>query len=196
MSDPGNLSRFRTVLSDLVGWLHEQQTPGIVIGGIAAGILGRPRTTADVDVSVIVDESRWPQFVATGEKHGFVLRQPDALEFARQSRVLLVRHKPSGIGVDIAFAGLPFELEAIAQAQTGDFQGLSFPLPTPEDLIVMKAVAHRPHDLGDIEAIVDSHPQLNRRRILRWVREFSAVLEMPEILADLQAILKRPRPKP
>jgi hypothetical protein len=195
VSEPADSIRFRTVLGDLVNWLQEHHTPGIVIGGIAAGILGRPRTTADVDVSVIVDEPGWSQFAIAGEKHGFVLRQPDAVEFAQRSRVLLVRHKPTGISVDIAFAALPFELQAIARAQTGDFQGLSFPLPTPEDLIIMKAVAHRQRDLGDIESIVDSHPHLDRRRIIRWVRDFAAILEMPEIVSDLQTILKRPGPK-
>ncbi|MBI5044130.1 MAG: hypothetical protein HZC10_09965 [Nitrospirae bacterium] len=43
----------------------------------------------------------------------------------------------------------------------------------------------------DIEAIRDAHPKLNLRRIRKWVKEFSAVLEMPEILKDLEKILKR-----
>lgn len=70
------------------------------------------------------------------------------------------------------------------------------PLPTPEDMVVMKAVAHRARDLGDIEGIVATHPRLDVARIRRLVREFSDVLEAPELLADLERALgRRPRPK-
>ena len=65
------------------------------------------------------------------------------------------------------------------------------PLPLPEDLIIMKAVAHRPQDLADIEAILAAHPKLNLRRVRRWLREFAAALSMPEILNDLEALLSR-----
>ncbi len=43
----------------------------------------------------------------------------------------------------------------------------------------------------DIEAIQDAHPNLNLKRIRKWVKDFSAILEMPEILKDLEKILKR-----
>lgn len=45
----------------------------------------------------------------------------------------------------------------------------------------MKAVAHRPRDLSDIESLLDAHPKADTRRILRWLREFSVALEKPEI---------------
>jgi hypothetical protein len=178
------------VLRDLLDWLNAQQTPGIIIGGIAASVLGRPRFTADVDVSVLVDESRWPEFLSGGEPHGFVPRLTEAIDFARRSRILLLRHDPTGINVDVALAALPFEREAIARGRSVSAGGFTLPLPTAEDLIIMKAVAHRPRDLADIEAIVDCNPHLDRRRILRWVRRFSDALEAPELLQDLQALLK------
>jgi predicted nucleotidyltransferase len=71
--------------------------------------------------------------------------------------------------------------------------GVRVPLPLPEDLIVMKAVAHRAQDLADIEAILAAQPKLNLRRVRRWVREFAAALSMPEILNDLEALLSQRR---
>lgn len=72
-----------------------------------------------------------------------------------------------------------------------DLGGLSLPLPTPEDLLIMKAVAHRPRDLVDAEAIMEAHPRLDRRRVRSWVRQFAEALETPEILVDLNAIFRR-----
>ena len=78
------------VLADLIAWLKAEEVAGVVIGGLAASLLGRPRLTRDVDVLVVVDEGRWAGFLATGAKYGFVPRQRDTLAFAQQSRVLLV----------------------------------------------------------------------------------------------------------
>ena len=74
-----------------------------------------------------------------------------------------------------------------------EVSGVLVPLPRPEDLIVLKAVARRPQDLADIEAILAAQPRLNLRRVQRWVREFSEALSMPEILRDLEALLSQSR---
>jgi len=138
---------------------------------------------------VLVDESHWAEFMAAGAEHGFVPRRGDALTFARETRVLLVRHQESGIDVDVVFGALAFEKEAIARVTWVELGDVHVPLPLPEDLIVLKAVAHRPQDLADIEAILAAHPKINVRRVRRWVREFASVLEMPEIINDLDALL-------
>jgi hypothetical protein len=59
----------------------------------------------------------------------------------------------------------------------------------------MKAVANRPRDLADIGALLDVHRNLNLRRVRRWVGEFASALEMPQILADLEAVLAWRRKK-
>ena len=181
-------------LGDLSAWLLTTGVSGAVIGG--RSLFVRP-SAADARRGRhgASDEGKWPAFLATGEGLGFMPRLSDALVFARKARVLLVRHEPSGIDVDVAFGGLPFEEEAIARAKWVEVGGIRIPLPTTEDLIIMKAVAHRPRDISDIEALLDVHPKLDTRRIGRWVREFSVALDMPEILRDLKALLAKRRKK-
>jgi hypothetical protein len=142
----------------------------------------------------MLDEEGWPGFLAAGAAHGFRPRVADALAFAREARVLLVQHQGSGIDADICFGQLPFEEQALDRARTVEVGGLTVPIPTPEDLIIMKAVAHRPRDLADIEGILATHARLDLRRVRRWVRDFAGVLEMPELLEDLEALLAQ-RPK-
>jgi hypothetical protein len=189
MSKPPSLTPLAAVLRDLLAWLKARQVPGVVIGGLAASLLGRPRLTQDVDMLVLLDEVHWAEFLAVGAQHGFRPRRDDALAFARETRVLWMRHRESGLDADIIFGSLPFEKEVVARATWVDLDGIRAPLPRPEDLIIMKAVAHRPRDLADIEAISAAHPKLDLRRVRRWVREFAAALEMPEILHDLEALL-------
>ena len=52
--------------------------------------------------------------------------------------------------MDIAIGQLPFEEELLRRFQVTTVGRLHVPLPTPEDLIVLKAVANRPQDLADI----------------------------------------------
>ena len=193
MAEPVELAPLLVVLRDLVAWLDAEKVQGVVIGGLAASLLGRPRLTRDVDALVLAAEGHWAGFLAAGANHGFIPRRADALAFAQTTRVLLVRHEPSGIDADLVFGSLRFEKAAITRAEWVDLGGVRIPLPLPEDLIIMKAVAHRPRDLEDIAAILIAHPKLNLRRVRRWVREFSAVLEMPEILTDLEALLSQKR---
>ena len=193
MSKIGTLVPLLSVLRDLVAWLKAKRVQGLIIGGIAASILGRPRVTRDVDALVLLDEKDWGEFLSAGTEFGFVARVTNPLDFARKAKVLLVRHEPSGIDVDVTFATLPFEKEAITNGVWVDIRGVRLPLPNAEDLIIMKAVAHRPRDLADIESIMDAHQKLNLRKIRRWVKEFSTAIEMPDILNDLEKILTRRR---
>ncbi len=61
---------------------------------------------------------------------------------------------------------------------------------TPEDLIITKAVAHRKRDLLDIDNLVSVYPNLDLARIRHWVGQFSAVLESPELIRDLESLLE------
>ena len=178
-------------LRDLVDWWQSEQVPGLVIGGLAVALLGRPRVTRDVDALVLLAEERWGAFMDAGSAFGFVARQPDALAFAEQARVLLLRHQPTAIDVDVVLGCLPFEEEAVARAVLVEVAGVSVPLPTPEDLIIMKAVAHRDRDMLDIEGLLAAHLELDLDRVRRWVRAFADALETPELYDDLEQRLRR-----
>lgn len=175
-----------TALQRLLARFDDQ---GIIIGGVAASLLGKPRLTADIDVVVLLSTADLPCLIQAASEEGLVLRVADAEEFARRHRVLLLRHQASGVNVDISLGMLPFEVEAVERSIVYRLGDLSIRLPTPEDLIVFKAVAHRPKDLLDIEAIISSHPNLDRGRIEYWLREFARALEMPELWEDIASWL-------
>jgi Nucleotidyltransferase of unknown function (DUF6036) len=188
--EAASLPRFLRAFRDLVGWLREAQVPGVVIGGIAASLLGRPRVTKDIDLLISADPDRWPALVDRGARFRLEPRISDAVEFARRSRMLLLRHQPSKLDVDVTVAGLPFEEEALRRPVMVEVGGLQLPVASPEDLIVMKSVAHRPQDVTDVEGLLDRYTDLDLDRVKDQLREFSAVLG-PEILDDFLKLLRR-----
>jgi hypothetical protein len=129
----------------------------------------------------------------SGETQGFVPRREGALEWAHKTRVLELAHRKSGLAVNLVFDSLPFEREALSRATWVDVGEVQLPLTGPEDLIIMKAVGHRPLDLEDIEALLAAHPQLNLWLMLSWVQTFAEALNRPEILTDLNALLNQRR---
>jgi predicted nucleotidyltransferase len=188
--EPPVPSSFLDTLRDLVAWLESSRTRAVVIGGVAASLLGRPRATRDVDVLALVPQDRWAEFLAEGERFGFSPRIEHPLEFARHTHMLLLRHRPTLLDLDMSLAGLEFEQQAVEQGTKIEVGEVTIPLISPEDLLVMKAVAHRPRDVADIEAVLEVRTGLDLDRVQRWLREFSAALDRPEILEDFQAILR------
>jgi hypothetical protein len=185
MTDAEHLAGFLAPLAAVQRLLERFDHQGMIIGGIAALLLGRPRLTADIDVLVIIPDQALPELVAAAIQEGLTPRLADAEQFARRSRVLLLRHVESGVNVDIQLGMLPFEAEAIARSTIYRIGDTTLRLPTPEDLIVFKAVAHRPRDLSDIEALIHSHPNLDRDRVRRLVQAFALELDMSEIWDDI-----------
>ncbi len=182
-----NLSTLLAPLTALQRLLARFGDRGIVIGGVAASLLGKPRLTADVDAVILLSVRELPELIEAAAEEGLSPRVPDAEGFARRHRVLLLHHRESGINVDLSLGILPFEAEAVERSLLYPVGPLQIRLPTPEDLIIFKAVAHRPKDLLDIQEIIRSHPGLDRERIRYWVQEFAHVLEMPELWDDIAA---------
>jgi hypothetical protein len=183
----------QAALADLTAWLENENIPAVIVGGIAASVLGRPRLTRDIDALVLLPEEAWSRAMESAAKHGIVPRIPDALGFARRSRVLLMRHTHSAIDLDVILGGLPFEQSAIERATMHTIAGLSVRLPRVEDLLIMKAVARRPKDLEDIRGLLDAHPEADVDEVRSFVSDFATAAGMADMLDELDKLLAQRR---
>lgn len=178
---PENINPLLTplqALQDLLARFHDR---GVIIGGIAASLLGTPRYTVDLDAVFLLSVEDIPDVLEEAGRLGIEPRIADPVAFARKNRVLLLRHTASGIDIDLILGILPFEFEMVERSTLVNIGSLKLRLPTPEDLIIMKAIAHRPKDLADIQAIASSHPNLDKERIRHWVELFGEALELPDL---------------
>jgi hypothetical protein len=92
-----------------------------IIGGIALLRWGEPRFTRDVDVTLLAGFGREDEFITPILASGYRGRIPDAIEFARRNRVLLL-DSPQGIPIDIALGALAFEALLIERASPYEFE--------------------------------------------------------------------------
>lgn len=146
-----------------------------------------------MDALLRLDERTLDHFLDLAIAQGFKPRIPDAVSFARRSAVLLLEHEASRVGVDLTICRLPFDSDAIDRARLIVMGDLQFSVVVPEDLIIMKAIAHRLQDFQDIRAVVRANPQLDMRRVRMQVQEFAKALDMPELWEDIAPLFQIPR---
>ncbi len=183
------LEHFSSPIQALQTLLENINHQGVVIGGVAASLLGTPRFTADIDVVVLLGFEELPNLLHEAEKQGIITRIPNAVDFAQRSRVLLLRHINSGIDIDLSLGVLPFEIEMVERSNLVMIGDIKIQLPTPEDLIIMKSIARRPKDLIDIQAISASNPDLDQSRIRYWIEQFGEALDMPNLWEEISVLL-------
>lgn len=156
------------------------------IGGIAVMRWGQPRETIDVDLSLLAGFGGEEPFIQTLLKH-FEARIPEAAQFARERRVLLLRSS-KGVGLDVALAGLPFEESAVQRSSLFDYSSeIELRTCSAEDLIILKAFAGRGQDWVDVEGvIVRQSGNLDWRYIREHLGPLAELKEAPEILDQLE----------
>jgi hypothetical protein len=116
----------------------------------------------------------------------------DAVGFARQSHVLLLRHAASGIDVDVSIAWLPFELDAIAASDLVPIHGARVRVARAEDLVIYKIAAWRPQDQQDVERLVALHGErMDLERVKSFARELATTLDEPQRFEEVEKVLVR-----
>lgn len=164
-----------------------QQWRFCFIGGLALLRWGEPRETVDVDLTLLTGFADEERYLAVLMAH-FTPRIDNAAQFAMANRVLLLEAR-SGVGIDIALGGLPFEESVVARSSLFTYaRGLELRTCSAEDLLVLKAFANRPKDWIDIENVL-----VRQGDVVDWAYvelhlcPLADAKEEPEILARLLA---------
>jgi hypothetical protein len=179
-------------LRSLARVLARLPAPAMLIGGMAVIARGIPRTTRDIDVAVMGGRLSLDQLVACLAQGGFETRMENAIEFARQNQVLLMRHRVTAVELDLSLAWLSFEVEALSSAEKLSLAGVRLPVARAEDLVIYKALAWRPQDQQDVERLLLLHAKkIDLGRVRRVVAGLAEALNDPERPRALEAIIGR-----
>jgi hypothetical protein len=171
--------------------LDATRVPWMVIGGIATIVRGVRRLTTDIDALVEDDGLDVATLIAALGARAIQPRIPDAARFARANAVLLVRHQPSGVDLDVALGRTGFEREALAARVRATYGTVRVPMARADDLVILKAMAARPKDIEDAIALLVLHPAIDVARVRRRLAELAELADEPELVTGLEDILAR-----
>lgn len=186
------MTTLEQAVTSVTRFLDERGIPYMLIGGIANLVWGQPRATLDVDASVLVDESKWPDLIKElSSVFRIVPKHP--LAFLRKTHVLPL-DTLDGVRIDLIWAQLPYEHKAIARATVEQVLGARVRVCQPEDLIILKIASERLKDREDVRAIIQQQAgRLDRRYLAQAVRQLAHALGQPELLDFLNACLHTSR---
>lgn len=164
--------------------------PWMVIGGIAVIAHGVQRMTTDIDAVIQGDAVSVHALIEVLRRHQIVPRIENAEAFAAANLVLLTRHRPTDVDLDLSLGWTAFEHEALAARTSTRFGKTAVPMAGVDELLVFKAIAGRPRDVDDAVALLTLYPGIDLTRVHDRVAALAEAAEAPELAAGLEQVLR------
>lgn len=160
-----------------------------VMGGFAVRAHGIPRPTQDIDFTVALPRDRLAEFFAAAKQLGYGVPEPYEAGWVDQvGEMPLVRVERyvagRGIDVDLFLAESPFQQELLLRARPERLDDIDLYIVTPEDLILLKLLAHRPRDLADIGDVLFTQGTLDEAYLRKWAEELGISAQLERVLAE------------
>lgn len=180
--DPSALELYlRTILNTL----PNPGPPYCLVGAIAIGAWGRIRSTKDIDLLVIAAEPQRARLTSSLSQGGFRLDQQwlDRNPFAADRVNRFFHPSFETIPLDVIFATDRHEEDILQRRQPLQILGVHTWVCGPEDLILMKLKASRPHDFEDAMSIVQNPSlQLDFDYLWSWAERLGLQSELHYVL--------------
>lgn len=149
MSNP-----LQQAFDEILNILEHEKIDYALIGGLAATVRGRTRVTDDIDLVVSLDPDSAMDFARNLDAESFEPLFSEFEQVVRSAFLLPLRHRKTGITLDLAIGVSGLEQQVIARATLVDIGDREIFVATASDLIVMKTLAGRPQDDIDIKGII------------------------------------------
>jgi len=160
-------------LHAMVELLDQLSIQYAVMGGFAVRAHGVPRPTYDIDVAIVLERTRLPELFDRLREHDFVV--PDVYESGWVDQVkgmplLKLRRyiRDESLDVDLFLAESKFLSEVMRRRFPADAEGRILWVVSPEDLVLLKLLAGRPRDLGDVADVFFMQGDLDEVYLRNW----------------------------
>lgn len=171
-------------LNAILPVLNRLPIPYVVIGGLASGILGRPRSTLDIDLMVGGGSKGLSKTAHAFERKG-VLKDEVFLQLNPLLRGTVTRMSLGGVQIDLLCSRDRHDQATLRRRQKLRAFGTMVYLPTPEDLILLKMKTGRERDLSDCIGVYEAHRNtLNLSYLWRWAVRLRLIDEYHYVVAS------------
>jgi predicted nucleotidyltransferase len=142
--------------SDLLQLFNDNKVKFLVIGGYAFIQYAEPRYTKDLDLWINTDTQNASAVFKSLKEFGAPLINMTEDDFAEEGYFYQMGIPPVRVDILMGISGVEFE-EAWGRRKDVDFDGLTVPFISKEDLIATKRASGRPQDLVDADVLSQSN---------------------------------------
>ena len=164
---------FEDAFADLFHTLNSFPHPYCLLGALALGAWGTPRTTQDLDVLISIEHEDRPRLIQQMEGRGFIVdsRWNEDNPMIREFHVRLHR---DAIPVDLMLPRDAHDQECLARRRQYQLAGLSLWIISPEDFVLHKLKAGRAQDFIDVLSVLHRRQRsLDRPYMIQWAQRLS-----------------------
>ncbi|MBF8264630.1 MAG: hypothetical protein HW384_494 [Dehalococcoidia bacterium] len=160
----------------------------VIVGGIPASIWGKPRTTLDVDIVIVIPGEKIGLLLNELSNRGFRVK-PTAFQKLSQFKVIKFPYSAL-FSVDIRIAKYEIDSQAISRAKEIKLFDIDMKIASREDTIVYKLVRFNNQDKADIENILlRNKKKLNVEYIAKSTQGLAKETKYSKILDNLSEFL-------
>jgi hypothetical protein len=171
-------------IKTVIWCLEESKIKYVLVGGVAAIIYGRPRTTTDVDIvvdNVNIDDIKRLEKVL--KAHGFSLQENEILDAVNERSHCSIFLKDYLYRIDIQGTYSPLDLRSLNNRLLMKIYDQNTYIEKAEDLIIAKLVFSSPQDYEDVHSIL-----LRQKDNLDFIY-LESVAKLENVEEQLQKIL-------
>jgi|GWRWMinimDraft_13_1066021.scaffolds.fasta_scaffold20836_2 hypothetical protein len=162
---------FEDAFADLFHTLNSFPHPYCLLGALALGAWGTPRTTQDLDVLISLDREDRTRLIEQMEVRGFLVDSQWS-EHNPMIREYHVRLHRNAIPVDLMLPRDAHDQECLARRRQYRLGELSLWIISPEDFVLHKLKAGRAQDFIDVLSVLQRQQQsLDRPYMTQWAQQ-------------------------
>lgn len=155
-------------------------------GGLAFSVVGRPRTTYDVDGIILVEDVKIEKLLRAFEAAGFKYDKKKPINAVRGLPFITLLQPKFKTYVDLFIAASPFQKEILKRRKIVGLDGLRLPLTSAEDLILLKLLAGRERDMDDVrEVILENRGKLDLAYLRKWAKTLGVEVFLEDEMESL-----------
>jgi hypothetical protein len=185
MADQPDRESLEHFLRTIIDSLPSPSPLYCLVGALALGAWGRIRSTKDIDLLMVAEESQRTQLLVSLTAKGFKVDQKwlDQNPFAADRVNRLFHASFQDIPLDVIFVADKHEEETLRRRRPFTIIGIQTWVCGPEDLILMKLKASRPHDFEDAMSIAKNpNLQLDLDYLWSWAERLGLQSELHYVL--------------
>ncbi|MBA3052169.1 nucleotidyl transferase AbiEii/AbiGii toxin family protein [bacterium] len=177
------------LFGEICSILKKNKIPYLVIGGLAAGVLGKPRFTEDADFLIFIPRSKAKKLLKTLRGQGFNFDRKEAENTIIARGVFRV--SLGAYHADFIINTIKIGKAALKRAFDVKLFGKKVKFPSPEDLILFKLIAGRELDIMDAKNIYFRHrDKIDEQYLIKSAQQICDEIEDMGVWKRLQKLLK------